>query len=184
MASDTYSVILPVPDLGVRRARALCNHLKPTVGADSVDYHNGTLKITWANQFNTGSNLGNPGLRDATSRYNQVSDDDESQRAGESDHSELDENKVRYGKKACALRVHNDETGGESCHLLKQGLSGEWSAVSGAIAFPQEDRTLLVEDGDITRKFLPGKIREVHGKNNKWSTVTTVSPAPFPPVRS
>jgi hypothetical protein len=186
MTSDTYSVILPVPDLGVRRARALCNHLKPTLDAESVQYHreNRTLEIAWANPSEAYSNLGDPGLGDATSRYDSVSDDHQSHRAGEFDHSEPDENKIRYGKKACALRVHNDKTGGESCHLLKQNLEGEWSAVSGAIGFPQKDKTMRVEDGDHTMTFVPGKVRTVLGRHGKWRTTSTVSPAPYPSARS
>ena len=187
MASDTYSVTLPVPELGVRTARALCNHLEPTLSAKSVQYHReeGVLEIVWPAPSNAYSNLeklGDPSLTDAASRHDRVgriSGDGQSHRSESFDQSQPDGKTISYGKKACALRVHNKGTGGQSCHTLRQGLDEKWSAASGAICFPQEDKSMRVEDGDRTMRFLPGKVRKVIGKDNGWSTVTTTSPDPL-----
>jgi len=192
IASDTNSITLSVPKLGKRRARALCNHLKPILGAKSVQYHDvGALEIAWPTPSNACSDLkelGDPSLGDATSQHDRVgrtSDDDQPNRVGSLDHSESDKNKIDYGKKACALRVHNDLTGGESCHTLRQDWRGKWSATSGAIGFRQKDnKTLRVEDGENITTFLPGKVRTVVGRHGKWRTTSTVSPASHPFARS
>jgi len=187
MTSDTYSFTLRVPDLGVRRSRALCNHLEPTLGAKSVQYHReeGALKIVWPAPSNPYSNLetlGDPSLTDVTSRPDQlgrISGDGQSHRSESFDHSEPDGKTISYGKKACALRVRNHVTGGQSCHTLRQDLKEKWSAASGGICFPQEDNSMRLEDGARTMRFLPGKVRKVIGKDNGWSTVTTTSPDPL-----
>jgi hypothetical protein len=192
MASDTYSVTLSVPDLGVRRARALCNHFKRTVNAESVQHHRekGVLEIAWANPSEADSNLnklGDLGLTDATSqrgRLGSTSGDGQSQRSEGLYHSPPDGKTIRYGKKGVALRVHNDETGGERCHTLRQDLRGKWSAISGAIGFPQKDGTMRVENGNNTTTFVPGKVRTVVGRHGKWRTTSTVSPATYPFARS
>jgi hypothetical protein len=188
MASDTYSVQLNVPDLGVRPARALCNHFKRTVNAESVQHHRekGVLEIAWANPSEADSNLnklGDLGLTDATSQHGQLgstSGDGQSQRSEGFYHSHPDGDTILYGEEAVALRVHNDATGGERCHTLRKDLRGKWSAISGAIGFPQKHGTMRVENGNNTTTFVPGRVRTVVGRHGKWRTTSTVSPAPYP----
>jgi hypothetical protein len=191
MTSDTYSVTLPVPMIGVRRARALCDHQtysrrricsvksRKRGSRNRLDHPSEALSNL--------EKLRNPSLTDAASRNDQIgriSDENQCHGAVGFDHSEPNENKIQNGKKVGALGFYDNQTGGwRRCHSPRQGLGGEWSTASG-VTHLRDDKSLGVEAGSNAMTFLPGEVREFIDEDEKRRTAATVSPAASPLTRS